>query len=223
MNITSIKSLLGFARSIGYKNLSEIQTLKKAVKAGKTAGTCHLETDNKVQEFIQRFAKSTNDNKSTAMINFTRGYFPQAYAPDVKNVLDIAYKRLGQKSGIVEMTAKSVNSAGNELSSGSLKVLANSSGGRVKLSIGSNFDYAGRYDISVVPSAFNKESSLNLLKGMKYNEANGISHISLPQTQVRGLKADVSLYMPTPYVNNVTGILSDYQYVNFGQLLSKLA
>lgn len=222
------KAILGFARNLGYKNISEIQAFKRAIKAGSNMGSCHLTLTNpqKTADFSKSILADNPlvDDKVLHILNLSRAQFPQCYAPDVKTTLDIAYKRFGEKSGIVKLAMATENSAGVQLSSVKAKGMTNSSGGRITVDASSNYGVSGQYDISIIPSVFKshrQENAVELMKNLKYNEVNGTANLSLPQTSLRGFKANADINLPLGYTNLLTGIATNFECPTFGQLLSK--
>jgi len=226
--------LINFGRQIGYKNAAQIlkmgRTVRKAVKNGTVPAALegHLEFTTKQLKNISKQSSKILKELYPGRAGFTeqsaiqetamlmgRKYAPKGFADDTKQVLDICFKKIGQKSGITEINM--TNSNNSVLAK--MKIFFNNAGLRIKMN-GKSEIAAGHVDTTVLRHA--EANPAGLVKNLEIKTDDKTVKAVLPKTKSGNVIAEGNFDINSGYANEGIKYVSDGRFSDVSEVAAEL-
>ncbi len=194
------KSLLTISRSVGLDNISQLQNLRRAIRAGR-AGQYHAHFElnsNLLDEFMPSPAVK-NMNTYMSIPNMIRRLLPKSTSDKAKTSVDVLFNRLGTKesspssfltaTGVTRLAESIINRA-------ELRVIKNQAGTLLSFIGDGESKISSRVSMYVSDRGSNKVDKGIFIKSLKYTEngSTGKLTVNMPQQngRIRHFNSEIS-------------------------------
>ncbi len=221
---------LTVGRMIGLENYSQLRGLIKGLETGKNGKySAHLKFDTEAlrDAFITSQVESGSPEQAFKMGQFmglAYKHFPRSMAKGVETFVDIIVSKFGPKSGKLELKSVQKDAQG-VINEAVVKLLGNSSGGKVSVKAAGEAGTAANMDAYISRTNSDKADLVKLAKSINYSEtSDGMTRFSTNVNNAGIVKSlNVDLTYPTEYLEGLAKLQSGMSLKESVEMLKTMA
>lgn len=221
---------LTVGRMIGLENYSQLKGLVKGLASGKNGTySAHLKLDVEATKDMLIKIAVEEGTPATAfqmghIVGLAYKHFPRSMAQGVETFIDVIVSKFGPKSGKLELKSVQKDAKG-VIDEAVVKLLGNSSGGKVSVKAAGEAGTAANMDAYISRTNSDKADLVKLAKSINYAETpDGITKLAVDAKNAGVIKTlNVEVTSPTAYLDEITKVQTGLTVKESIEMLKSMA